>query len=267
MVKFYVTIPNTALRRDEAEVGELLRNNVKRSPQMSGILYGVGVGPGDPKLLTLKAKEVLEGVSVIAVPVKKSGEESTALNIIKPVVNVAHKELVELEFPMEHSHTAMENSHSAAAARLRGLLDEGKDVALITLGDVSIYSTCTYVLKKIRAAGYETQIIPGIPSFCAGAALAGISLAEGHENLAVISSIRGQAAVEKFLDDFDNVVMMKAGRQMPMITGVLESRELLERATVLSNAGMPGQYIGPPDTSRDYGYFTTLVVKKGGKKE
>ena len=234
---------------------------------MSGILYGIGVGPGDPGLLTLKAKEVLERVLVIAVPVKKYGEESTALNIIKPVVSLEHKNLVELEFPMEHSHTAMENSHTAAAETLCGLLDQGLDVALITLGDVSIYSTCTYVLKKVRAANYKTEIIPGIPSFCAGAALADISLAEGHENLAVISSIRGQAAVEKVLDDFDNVVMMKAGRQMPMITDVLESRGLLESATVLVNAGMPGQYIGPPDKMRDYGYFTTLVVKKGGSKK
>lgn len=230
---------------------------------MAGILYGVGVGPGDPGLLTLKAKEMLEQVQVIAVPVKKAGEESTALNIIKPVVCLDGKKLLELEFPMEHSHETMETSHCAAAQRLTELLETGADVALITLGDVSIYSTCTYVLKKVRGAGYKTEIIPGIPSFCSGAALAGISLVEGHENLAVVSSIRGQAAVEKVLDDFDNVVMMKAGRQMPMLASVLEQRGLSDNATVISNAGMPGQYIGPPDAARDYGYFTTLVVKKG----
>lgn len=234
---------------------------------MSGILYGVGVGPGDPGMLTLKAKEILEQDLVIAAPVKRYGEESTALNIIKPVVCMDQKEILNLEFPMEHSRAAMEASHEAAAKKICSLLDDGRDVALITLGDVSIYSTCTYVLKKVRAAGYETVIIPGIPSFCQGAALAGISLAEGHENLAVISSIRGREAVEKVLDDFDNVVMMKAGRQIPMITDVLTDRGLEGAATVISNAGMPGQYIGPLDDRREYGYFTTLVVKKGGKKE
>lgn len=230
---------------------------------MAGILYGVGVGPGDPGLLTLKAKEILEQVSVIAVPVKKAGEESTALNIIRPVVCLDGKKLLELEFPMEHSHEAMEASHREAAQRLTVLLEAGTDVALITLGDVSIYSTCTYVLKKVRTAGYQTEIIPGIPSFCSGAALAGISLVEGHENLAIVSSIKGQAAVEKVLDDFDNVVLMKAGRQIPMLAGALKQRGLFDNVTVISNAGMPGQYIGPLDADRNYGYFTTLVVKKG----
>ena len=231
---------------------------------MSGILYGIGVGPGDPALMTVKARELLKALKVLAVPVKSAGEVSTALTIIKDCISLEDKTILKLEFPMEHSRAAMERSHLAAAEKICKILAQGEDAALITLGDVSVYSTCSYVLEKVRACGYKTEIVPGIPSFCDGAARAGLPLMQGHENLAVISGIRGREALNQVLDDFDNVVIMKAGGKMALIAGLLEERGLLDHSVVISNAGMENAYIGPVDIKRTYSYFTTVIVKKGG---
>ena len=229
---------------------------------MSGKLYGIGIGPGDPQLLTLRAYKLLSQAQVIAVPVKKLGEESTAQNIIRQAVDLKDKTIVALEFPMAHSKEILKESHLKAAARISGYLEQGRDVMLITLGDVSVYSTCTYVLRYVEAMGYETCIVPGIPSFCSGAALAKLPLVEGHENMAVISSIKGTKALEEALDRFETVVVMKAGRHMNDLCRILKERELVDNTTVISNAGMENQYIGPVVSEKNFGYFTTLIIKQ-----
>ena len=112
---------------------------------MAGKLSGIGVGPGDSGLLTLKAKKLLDEAAVIAYPVKAYGEESTALNIIKEVVDLRGKEVVEVLFKMDKNLEKREQCRQAAAELLAGYLAQDKDVAMITLGDVAVYSTYTYV--------------------------------------------------------------------------------------------------------------------------
>lgn len=231
---------------------------------MSGKLYGIGVGPGDSGLLTLKAKQILDNSRIIACPVKEKGEESTALNIIKQVVDLSEKEIIEVIFRMDKDKAKREQCRRKAAELLAGYLSEGVDVAMITLGDVSVYSTYTYVNQIVKSMGYETEIIPGIPSFCSGAAMAEVSLVEGNESLGVISSLKGTQSLEDMLEKFDNLVVMKAGGHMSEIAAILKARKLLDKTVVLSNIGMMDAYIGPMDTDRDYGYFTTLIIKKGG---
>lgn len=231
---------------------------------MAGKLYGLGVGPGDSGLLTLRAKTVLDKAGVIAYPVKEKGEESTALNIIKPVVDLSGKKIVEVVFRMDRDKSKREECRRAAASQLAGYLEQNQDIAMITLGDVSIYSTYTYVNQMVKAMGYETEIVPGIPSFCSGAALAEISLVEGNEGFGVISSLKGTAHLKAALEIFDNVIVMKAGSSIEQIASVLYEEGLHENALVLSNVGMDGAYIGPLDPSRAYGYFTTIIIKKGG---
>ncbi len=231
---------------------------------MAGKLYGVGVGPGDSKLLTLKAKEVLESVDVVAVPVKAPGEVSTALSIVRPVVDLKNKEIMPVIFKMEHSPEKRAECRKQAAGQLMEQLDMGKDVAMIVLGDISVYSTYHLAFKYIREKGYETENIPGISAFSGGAALAQISLVEGDQNMMVISSLKGTEALEASLKACDNLVVMKAGSSMAKITEILKTRGLEDKAVALSNIGMDDEYIGPPDENRKYGYFTTLIIKKGG---
>ena len=221
------------------------------------------MGPGDPELITMKAKRIIEEVDVIVVPVKSKGERSTALEIIRPVVELEGKRILEAVFSMAKDDDVYRQCGAAAGDVIAAELDLGRDVAVITLGDVSIYSTYMYVNDYVSSMGYETAVIPGVTSFCSGAALAGIPLALGNEGLAVVPSARDTSMVEKALDVFDNVVVMKAGNSVSRLSGILRERGLDPGcATVISGAGMKDEYVGPLDTEREYGYFTTVIVKK-----
>ena len=131
-----------------------------------GILYGVGVGPGDPELLTLKAQRVLRTADVIAVPDKGAGEK-TALTIIGDLAE--EKELLLCPAPMVRDRKALDAARDGIASRIAAVLDQGRSVAFITLGDPTVYSTYLYIHKRVRALGYEAEIVPGVPSFCAAA--------------------------------------------------------------------------------------------------
>ncbi len=232
---------------------------------MTGKLYGIGVGPGDPELLTVKAKGMLESVDVIAYPVNRRGEESTALEIVREALDISGKRVTELLFSMDPDDSVRRICRSVAVKELAGILDEGLDVAMVTLGDVGVYSTYMYVDKEIKELGYETEVVPGIPSFCSGAAKARIPLMIGDEGLAVVSMAKNnEGSLESALSGFDNVVVMKAWNSMGALLESMERHGMgKNNATVISNIGMEGEYIGPLDTERKYGYFTTVIVKKG----
>lgn len=233
---------------------------------MAGKLYGIGIGPGDPELVTLKAKRIIEECEVLAVPAKEEGGKSTAFEIIKPVVNLTGKTILEVVFEMSKNSADYWKCGQIAGDRIIAELEKGRDVAIITLGDVSIYSTYMYMEQHVRNKGFETEIIPGIPSFCSGAAMAGIPLTLGNEGLAIVPSAKDNPLVGEALDRFDNIVIMKAGKSIEKIASMMKGRNIPAGcATVMHNVGMEDQYIGPIDVSREYGYFTTVVVKKGNK--
>jgi len=232
-----------------------------------GKLYGIGVGPGDPELLTLKAKRIIESSPVLAKPVKKPGEESTAFTIIKPVVDLSKVEVIDLLFGMTGDNADYWEFGRKAGDQVIEHLSQGKDVTLITLGDVSIYSTFMYLEQYVRSKGYETEIIPGIPAFCGGAAKARVPLTLGDQCLAVVPSAKDNPMLEEALEKFDNVVVMKAGKSVEKVLDILKSKGYGPGCvTVVSNVGMPDEYVGPADAGRTYGYFTTLIVKKNFEK-
>lgn len=237
---------------------------------MVGKLYGIGVGPGDPGLLTVKAKETLERCGVVAYPVRRLGEGSTAFDIAKQAVDMSEKSVEEFLFDMDPDDSVRERCREEAMEKMCRLLDNGEDIAMVTLGDVGIYSTYMYIDREIASRGYETEVVPGIPSFCHGAALAGIPLMIGNEGLAVVPVAKENSVLlRNALNDFDNVVVMKAFKSMPEIASMMDELGIPRGcATVVSNIGLEGEYIGPMDTDRTYGYFTTVIIKKkGGKKE
>lgn len=125
-----------------------------------GILYGVGVGPGDPELITRKAQRIIAQAAVLAVPDKGSGEK-TALTIAGELAE--GKEILLCDAPMVRDEAALDAAYEANADRVCALLDGGKDVAFLTLGDPTVYSTYLYLHRKVTARGYEAEIIPGVP--------------------------------------------------------------------------------------------------------
>ncbi len=134
---------------------------------MAGKLYGIGVGPGDPELLTLKAVRLIQECDVLAVPGLKK-EETAAYQIVRQAVpEAAGKECLTLDMPMTKNREKLENSHEKAFLTLKTALDQGRNIAFLTLGDPCIYSTYNYMHQMALEAGYETEIVSGIPSFCA----------------------------------------------------------------------------------------------------
>lgn len=227
-----------------------------------GILHGVGVGPGDPELLTLKAQRILSQADVIAVPDKGAGEK-TALNIIG---NLAEgKPLLYCSAPMVRDPVQLEAAYTENAEKIAALLDDGKTVAFITLGDPSVYSTYLYTHRRVLAMGYEARIIPGVPSFCAVAAALGEGLCEGSDRLLIVPA--SHQDIGDCLTVDANYVFMKAGREIGKLRDTLAAHGLLDRAAMVENCGMETErvyprFAGAPDGS---GYFSVVLVKRDGR--
>lgn len=150
---------------------------------MNPILYGVGVGPGDPELMTVKACRLIRENEVIAVP-GKTPRDSVAYQIaVQAVPELADKTLVSVDMPMVRDREELRRYHKAAARQLERWLDQGKNVVFLTLGDPSIYSTFSYLSRIAANDGYSTEMVSGVPSFCAAAARLNMPLAEGSEPL------------------------------------------------------------------------------------
>lgn len=244
---------------------------------MKGKLYGIGVGPGDPDLLTLKAQRLLLLADRIFIPVKKSGEESRAFEIVRKALNLSDEKTIEVIFAMKKDRKEQEKGWERAAKQIIPYLERGEQTVLITLGDVSIYSTAYYVCDRLSKKGYEVETVSGVPSFCAGAAQAGISLAEGNESFLVVPSMKGMEHIRTLLQSIDNLVIMKAAKLIPELDQLIKERaEELKKhkkhsrklsAYVVSNSGMEDEYIGSLDVSREYGYLTTVIIKQGQETE
>ena len=227
-----------------------------------GVFYGVGVGPGDPELMTLKAVRTLERCPVIAAPKTKSGE-MLALDIASAAVDLKEKTIVPLYFSMERDKAVQHAAHVDAAEAVRPYLDAGQDVAMLNLGDVSIYATYVYLMEILGEQGYETVMVPGVPSFCAVAARLGVSLTEMNSPLHIAP---GGMALDEVLDQPGTKVLMKSGRQMPAVLDALAERDMLGKSMLVQNCGLPGETVYP-DLSQSrpeggHGYFSTVIVKE-----
>jgi precorrin-2/cobalt-factor-2 C20-methyltransferase len=228
-----------------------------------GKLYGIGIGPGDPELMTLKAKRILESCDVVFAPKKSVDEDSTALRIVKGAACIENKRIIESVFSMSKDPNEFWRCGRSAADTVLNELTSGNNVAFITLGDVSVYSTFAYMQQYVQNKGFAVEIVPGIPSFCGGAAAAGLPLCLGSEGLAIVPSVGDNGLIEKTLASFDSIVVMKVGHGIPKLIAAMSALDIpLCCATVVGNIGMDGEYIGPLDASREYGYFTTVIIRK-----
>lgn len=226
-----------------------------------GTLYGVGVGPGDPELLTLKAVRLLQRCPVIAAPQTKSGE-TLALDIVGRALPLEGKTILPLYFSMERDRALIRAAHEKAADAIQLHLDAGEDVAMLNLGDVSIYATWGYLMDIFRKRGYETSMIPGVPSFCAAAARLDTALVSWGTPLHIIPM--GREPLETGLALPGTKVLMKAGGRLPELVEALGQTGQLDGAVLVENCGLPGERVCT-DLSRcpeDTGYFATVIIKE-----
>ena len=227
-----------------------------------GRFYGVSVGPGDPELLTLKAVRCLERCPVLAAPQTASGR-MLALDIARGAADLRGKTILPLHFVMSREEEALCASHQEAAEKVRACLDAGQDVAMLNLGDVSVYATYGYLEEILKEQGYETHRIAGVPSFCAAAARLGCSLTGGMEQPLTIAPGRH---ADEVLEAPGTKVLMKTGRQLPRTLEALARHGLLEKSAMVCNCGLPDEAVFPALTDYDpaqaAGYFATILVKE-----
>ena len=228
---------------------------------MRGKLYSVGIGPGDPELLTLKAVRLLKECDVVALP-KGDGDIMTAKNIVNQVVNIDEKEQLIVYMPMTKDKEALAKAHQEGADAIIKLLDEGKNVVFITLGCPTVYATCIYVHKLVLKAGYEAELVAGVTSFCAVAARLNVSLCEKAEPLIILPGSYKESS--KFLDAPGNKVLMKSASQIAAVRDELKERRLLTHAAMVERCGLPGEQVYRDLNAIDEksSYFSIILVKE-----
>lgn len=226
---------------------------------MKGKLYGVGVGPGDPKMMTYLAVETIENCAVIAVP-QEGKENAISYKIASGIVkDIDTKECISVATPMTKARDVLEAGYKAAAEKIAEQLAQGKDVAYLTLGDPTVYSTYIYAARYVQEMGYETEIISGITSFCAASTRFNDSLVDRSEQLHVIPS---SYDIEEALKLPGTKVLMKAASKMAFVKEQI--RKLGLNAKMVENCGMPNEkiYNGVDEIPDDAGYYSLIVIKE-----
>ena len=227
-----------------------------------GKLYGVGVGPGDPELLTLKAIKALQACPVVACPVTGSGQ-MLALDVARAAVDLSDKTIVPFSISMTKSDDQRAAEYRAAAEAVAAHLAAGRDVAVINLGDLSIFATFPYLARIVADMGYEYEMLPAVNSFAAAACALGVSLTEREQGLYILS---GHDDVQQRLSQPGVKVLMKSGSALPQVLSILKQRGLLEKSMLAVNVGWPEEQLyrdlSVLPEGFDPGYFALIIVKE-----
>ncbi|WP_029894400.1 precorrin-2 C(20)-methyltransferase [Desulfohalovibrio reitneri] len=231
-----------------------------------GKLTAIGVGPGDPELLTLKAARVLASTRLVFTAASPRNDYSQALNIAREHLP-AEAEVVRLDFPMTRDRTILDAAWATAAETVADRLSGGGEGVFLTLGDPLTYSTFGYLRRTLAmlAPDVETASVPGVTSYHAAASGIGRVLVEGSENLVVLSGVDGEEKLRRDLAGADNAVILKAYRNLPVLRRVVRELGLEEEAMLVSRLGMPdGPEIRPLAEAPEEkpSYFTLLVIAR-----
>lgn len=232
-----------------------------------GTLYGVGIGPGDPELITVKAFRILKESPVVAYPKKRMGEKSYALTVAETFVNPAEKEMLGLVFPMTRDPEALRRKWDEAVAAVWERLSRGKDVAFVTEGDPMLYSTFIHLRRRVRELHPEVRVVsvPGVSSINAAASCLDVPLADGDERIAVVPATEDRTAMKRALAEHDAVVFLKVAKVIDPIIDILRELGLTDKAMVVTKATSAEEEVWrnvEELKGRKLGYLTLMVVRK-----
>ncbi|MDS4010384.1 MAG: precorrin-3B C(17)-methyltransferase [Defluviicoccus sp.] len=232
---------------------------------MTGTLYGLGIGPGDPDLITLKAKDILARVPVIAYPAPEGGE-SLVRALAAPHIPAGAIEVV-IETPMVAERFPAQDAYSRVCLTLAQHLDAGRDVAVLCEGDPFLYGSFMYVFERL-AGTYPAQVVPGVSSLTAVAARAGVPIAERNETLVVLPATLPTAELEARLARAEAAVIMKVGRHVAKVRSIVQGLGLMAGAWYVERATMANERVLPlAAVDADAApYFSTILVRRPADK-
>ncbi len=208
----------------------------------NGTFYGIGVGPGDPELLTVKAIDALKKIDVLIAPKTEKKSDSVALSIAQPYLKPS-VEIIFQTFPMIKDFAAEKKIFAANKEEILNLLRGGKNVGFATLGDPMFYSTYIYIFRLLEPCGVKIVTIPGVPAFLAIAAQIGRPLAYGNDILTIIPATAEPDAIKNFLDKADATVLMKVYKNFPEVVDALKNFGLIDEAILVSRCGLDDEKI------------------------
>jgi precorrin-2/cobalt-factor-2 C20-methyltransferase len=237
----------------------------------AGRLYAVGIGPGDPELMTLKAVRILKQVRCVFVPKGREEGASLALSIVRKILSLDNKEIVEAYFPMKKTMGSADAGEldikwNETVDAVLGRLDRGMDAAFITIGDPAIYSTFFYLYDRLLELkpALHIEIVPGISSINAAAARAGLHLGLGNDRIAVLPA-NYLDSLQETLEKFDTVVLMKVSKVFDTVRDTLIAMGLAAGAAYIARAGMEDERIHKDIRmvkEEDLNYFSLVIVRK-----
>ena len=229
---------------------------------MYGIAYGVGVGPGDPELMTLKACRLIRENEIIALPGMEPKETIAYKIALGAVPELADKELISVYMPMTHDQAEQERCHREGAAKIESYLKQGKNVVFLTLGDSTVYCTFTYLQKYLHQDGFETRLVSGIPSFCAAAARMNIPLTIWKEELHVLPAVHN---LEAQLQEQGTYVLMKSASKMQQVKALIKASG--RDAVMVENCGAANEkiYNHVDEIPDDAGYYSLIIARENQK--
>lgn len=226
--------------------------------------YGIGIGPGDSELVTIKASKVLQQIDVLYTPEAKMGGKSLALQIADPYVK-EDLEIKQRHFPMVRNIEEKIGPWTEIAKEIVVDVKAGKNVGFITLGDPMVYSTYSYLLDIIGDE-IETETIPGITSYNSIASVVGVPLVMDEESFAIVPATAGRDKLEEALKVHETVVIMKVSNHLSMILPLLKAYNLLDTTIMVSNSTTEKQTItygvADLDVEKKLSYFTTMITKR-----
>lgn len=237
----------------------------------AGTLYGIGVGPGDPEWITVKAVRILSTCRHVCVPKSDAAAESVALEIARVYLR-SDAVIHELAYPMTREAGLLRRHWRQAAGEVHAILGQGEDCCFLTLGDPLLYSTYIYLLRELVTLEPAVRVVtvPGITAFSAAAAVANRPVGESQQLVTIVPASDDLGRFAAAVDRGGTVVLMKVGRRLHRALDVLETRGLLDRAVFVSRAGMAGQRVETAmrrlrQEREDAGYLSVLIVQADGQ--
>jgi precorrin-2/cobalt-factor-2 C20-methyltransferase len=235
---------------------------------MKSKLYGIGVGPGDSEYLTIKGKRIINEVDILLCPIKSLTSESFAFNIIKEHIENEKLEIVNLLYPMVYDENELENMWQKNGKIINSYLEKKKNIAFITLGDPTVYSTFMYTLPYINKSLMELEIIPGITSFCAVASEIQQPLMLWEESLKIIPVRKNDKdQLNEAIKNNENLVLMKPSNNPTEIIKMLKENNLEDKFMLISKVGTDEEVLIRDIKTlenKKLPYLSTIIIKKGG---
>ena len=231
---------------------------------MAGKLFGIGVGPGDPELLTVKAINAIKQLDVIIAPKTEKKDGSVALNIASQYIK-PETEIVYQVFPMTVGFAEDDTAWQSNKQEILELLQAGKSVGFVTLGDPMFYSTYIYVFRLLQHEAVEIETIPGIPAFCAIGSATNTPIVEGDSILSIIPANMPEDRVRSALKTCDNAVLMKVYKNSDAVIDMLAEEGLAKQAVLASRCGLDDEVIIRDisgEKGRKLNYLSTILTRR-----